>query len=359
MNIAKQKFLIIKLSSLGDVVHALPFLRNLRANHPDAYIAWVVEERYRELLDGNPDLDEVIPVRLKLWRKRWNGETLREVSATRRLLKERRFNWTFDLQGLLKTGIIARITGAPNRAGFHRNNCREKLNVWLNNRQSPYVAPNGHVVDLCLSQLSVLGDSATQYEFPLIVPAEAERVAEIFIKENSDLTARPIAAINPGAGFPTKLWDLKRFAQLADRMTEELGFSILLTWGPGEEGMVKQIADAMRQRPWTAPPTTIAESVALYKRLALFVGCDSGPLHLCAALGIPTVSVWGPTNPVRNGAYGTGHQAVHHELPCSYCWKRKCPLGTHECMDKVTVEDVYQAVKKISSENVLHPEHQL
>ena len=353
MNTPKRKFLIVKLSSLGDVVYALPFLRTLRAGYPDAYIAWMVEERYRELLNGNPDLDEVIPVRLKHWRKHWNGKTLREISATRRLLKKRGFDWTFDLQGLIKTGILARLTGAPNRAAFHRNNCREKINTWFNNRQSEYVAPGGHVVDLYLSQLSVLGNTfQPKQEFPLIVSAEAERKAEIFMKENPDLTARPIAAINPGAGFPTKLWSLERFAQLADRMTGELGFSILLTWGPGEEKMVKQIADTMRQRYWMAPPTTISESIALYKQLTLFVGCDSGPLHLCAALGVPTVSVWGPTHPARNGAYGAGHQAVYHELPCSFCWKRKCPVGTHECMDRVTGEDVYRAIKTIVPENV-------
>ena len=177
-------------------MYALPFLRTLRAGHPDAYIAWMVEERYRELLNGNPDLDEVIPVHLKHWRKHWNGKTLREISATRRLLKKRNFDWTFDLQGLIKTGILARLTGAPNRAVFHRNNCREKINTWFNNRQSEYVAPGGHVVDLYLSQLSVLGNGfQPKREFPLTFSTEAERKAETFMKENPDLTARPIAAV--------------------------------------------------------------------------------------------------------------------------------------------------------------------
>ena len=92
--------------------------------------------------------------------------------------------------------------------------------------------------------------------------------------------------------------------------------------------MVRNIADMMKQKSWTAPATTIAESIGLYKKLSLFVGSDSGPFHICAALGIPTVSVWGPTHPSRNGAYEKNHKAVYHELHCSFCWKRQCPLGT-------------------------------
>lgn len=360
MNAPKQKFLIIKLSSIGDIVHALPFLRTLRAHHPNAHIAWIVEESFQGLIDCNPDLDEVIPVRIKHWRKNWNINSWRDISKTRQLLKDREFDWTFDLQGLIKSGIIARMTGAPNRAGFHRDNCREKINAWFNNRRSRYVPIGGHVVDLCLSQLSVLGNFSSRVEFPLLIPVEDTRVSETFMLENPELVDKPIAGINPGAGFPTKIWSLKRYAQLADRLVDELGFSILLTWGPGEEGMVNEVAGAMRHKSWTAPATTIAESIGLYKKLSLFVGSDSGPFQICAALGIPTVTVWGPTHPSRNGAYANHHQAVYHELHCSFCWKRQCPLGTMECMDKVTVENIFEATKILASRHikmVTSPQH--
>ena len=126
MSAPKQKFLIIKLSSIGDIVHALPFLRTLRAHHPNAHIAWVIEECFQELIENNPDLDEVIPVRIKIWRKKININTWHEISNIVRLLKDREFDWTFDLQGLIKTGVIARLTGSKNRVGFHQGNCREK-----------------------------------------------------------------------------------------------------------------------------------------------------------------------------------------------------------------------------------------
>ena len=360
MNSLKQKFLIIKLSSIGDIVHALPFLRTLRANRPNAYIAWIIEESFQDLIKCNPDLDEVIPVRTRYWRKNINIKSWNEIYQTRKLLKKREFDWTFDLQGLIKTGFIARMTGAPNRAGFHRSNCREKINAWFNNHRSKYLSTDSHIVDRCLSQLSILGDFHPQTEFSLPICEKDEQASEAFMVKNSKLTEKPIAGINPGAGFPTKLWSIERYARFADKITEELGFSILLTWGPGEEEMVRSIAESMKQKSWIAPATTIAESIGLYKKLSLFVGSDSGPFHICWALDIPTVSVWGPTDPKRNGAYSKNHKAVFHKLNCSFCWKRQCPLGTIECMDKVTVQNMFDATKKIASEHVkmvISPQH--
>ena len=360
MNSLKQKFLIIKLSSIGDIVHALPFLRTLRANRPNAYIAWIIEESFQDLIKCNPDLDEVIPVRTRYWRKNINIKSWNEIYQIRKLLKKRQFDWTFDLQGLIKTGLIARMTGAPNRAGFHRSNCREKINAWFNNHRSKYLSTDSHIVDRCLSQLSILGDFHPQAEFSLPIGEKDEHISKAFMVKNSKLTEKPIAGINPGAGFPTKLWSIERYARFADKLTEELGFSILLTWGPGEEEMVRNIAESMKQKSWIAPATTIAESIGLYKKLSLFVGSDSGPFHICWALGIPTVSVWGPTDPNRNGAYSKNHKAVFHKLNCSFCWKRQCPLGTTECMDKVTVQNMFDATKKIASEHikmVTSPQH--
>ena len=140
--------------------------------------------------------------------------------------------------------------------------------------------------------------------------------------------------------------ELDRFAELADRIAKELGYSIMLTWGPGEEFKVQQISTHMQQQNWIAPPTSILESIALYKRMALLVSCDSGPLHLGAAVGIPTVSIFGPTDPVRNGAYSINHASVYKVLSCSFCWKKTCPLGTKECMNQVTVDEVFETVKQ-------------
>lgn len=351
MDESAKKFLIIKLSSLGDVVHALPFLGTLRKNFPSAHIAWAAEEKCKDVLYRNPDLDELIVVRSKKWRKDRDRQSLRELLDFVRLLRQRRFDTVFDLQGLIKSGLIAYLSKAPLRIGFHPRDCRERLNVWFTNRKGAFIGKGRHVVDKNLSLLNEVGARAFVKEFPLAVPAEAEAYIADYFKANPGLASGPLAAINPGVGFQTKRWELKRFAQLADRIAGELGCNVLLTWGPGEEGLVKTISANMRQKCHVAPPTGIHQSIALLRRMHLFVSCDTGPLHLCAALNVPTVSIFGPTDPARNGPYGNIHETVHKTLPCSFCYKRKCP--THnECMDQVSVEQAFAAVRKSFSIHV-------
>ena len=342
-----RKILILKFSALGDVVHTLPVAATIRKSLPDSYIAWMVEERYQDLLLGNPDVDEVIPLRTKVWRKNWNSKSLFEILHTIKTLRRQNFDLVLDLHGLLKSGIIARLSGAPTRIGFHQKNCKEKINALFTNQKAPYMAKGLHVVDMTLTLLrTALGEVEETKLFPLQVPGEMDEKVAHFFSRNPDLARRPIIGINPSAGFESKQWEEVRFAELADRISEELGCSILLTWGPGEKFKAQQISAHMKQKNWIAPPTSILESIALYKRMALLVSCDSGPLHLAAAVGIPTVSIFGPTDPVRNGAYGVNHEAIYKVLACSFCWKKTCPLGTKECMQQVTVDEVFQAVKR-------------
>lgn len=341
---SQKKFLIIKLSALGDIVHTLPVSRTLRAEYPDAHIAWIIEEHYQELLQGNPDINEVIPVRLKAWRKNWNRKTLEEIMQVIKKIRLRNFDAAFDLHGLIKSGVIALLSGARMKTGFHRKNCKEKISSIFTNKKGPYMRDGIHVIDMYLALVKTpLGIQKESKQF--FLPETKEKKVEDFFQNHPELTARPIIGINPGAGFESKLWDLERFAQLADRIAADLGCSILLTWGPGEEQKVQQIASSMKKKSWAAPATSIQESISLYKHLKLLVSCDSGPLHLCAALGVPTVSLFGPTDPVRNGAYGINNDTVHKTLSCSFCWKKKCPLGTQECMKQVTVDEVFEAVR--------------
>jgi lipopolysaccharide heptosyltransferase I len=347
-----KRILIIKLSALGDVVHTLPVPRTLRQEYPDAFIAWMIEERYKELLYNNPDIDEIITIRTKVWRKNWNRETFNEILQIIKNLRQKKFDVVFDLHGLIKSGIIAMLSGAKTKVGFHRKNCKEKINSIFTNIKGPYMAGGIHVVDMYLTLVrSALGIQNEVKQFPISIPKAQEKKIEDFLQSHPELTVKPIVGINPGAGFESKLWEMERFAKLADRIVDEMGYSILLLWGPGEEQKAKQIAAFMKQKSWIAPATTIQESIALYKRLKLLVSCDSGPLHLCSALSIPTVSLFGPTDPVRNGAYGLQHETVYKMLPCSFCWKRKCPFGTDECMQKVTVDDVFKAVQSNQIKN--------
>ena len=340
------KILILKFSALGDVVHTLPFAATLRKSLPNSHITWMVEERYQDLLLDNPDINEVIPLRTKVWRKNWTSKSFGEIFDTIKALRQRNFDMVFDLHGLLKSGVIARLSGAPTRVGFHRKNCKEKVSSLFTNHKAAYMAGGLHIVDMYLRLLQCTLDQVTETKFfPLKVPDEANKKITSFFDQHPDLTSRPIIAINPGAGFESKQWELARFAELADRISEELKHSIMLTWGPGEDFKAQQISVSMKQQSWIAPPTSILESIALYKRMVLLVSCDSGPLHLSAAENIPTVSIFGPTDPVRNGAYGVNHEMVYKVLSCSFCWKKTCPLGTKECMNQVTVDEVFRTVK--------------
>ena len=341
---SRKKILIIKLSSLGDVVHTLPVSRTLRQEYPKAYIAWIIEERYQELLYKNPDIDEVIPIRTKTWRNNWNRKTFVEILQVIKNIRSRKFDVVFDFHGLIKSGLITLLSGAQMKVGFHKKNCKEKISSIFTNKKAPYIGSGIHVVDMYLTLIKTsLSIKKESKEFPL--PKNQGKKIEVFFQNQPELTAKPIIGINPGAGFESKLWELERFAQLADRITTEMGCSILLTWGPGEKHKAQQIARSMKQKSWVAPATSIQESISLYKHLKLLVSCDSGPLHLCAALGVPTVSLFGPTDPMRNGAYGMNHDTVYKVLSCSFCWKRKCPLGTQECMQQLTVDEVFETVR--------------
>ena len=340
----EKKILIIKLSALGDVVHALPVSRTLREEYPKAYIAWLIEERYQELIYKNPDINEVIPIRTKTWRKNLSGKTLKEILLTIKYIRSKKFDVVFDLHGLIKSGVIALLSGAQIKAGFHQKNCKEKINSIFTNKKASYMGDGVHVVDMYLNLIKTslnIQNESKQF----LLPISQEKKIEDFFQNHPELISKPIIGINSGAGFESKLWELDRFAQLADRITTEMGCSILLTWGPGEEQKVRQIAASMKHKCWIAPATSIQESIGLYKRLKLLISCDSGPLHLCAALGVPTVSLFGPTDPKRNGAYGLNHGTVYKEISCSFCWKKKCPLGTQECMKLLTVDEVFKTVR--------------
>lgn len=350
MNTSPKNILLIKLSSLGDVIHALPALRTLRQMHPEAHIAWIVEEKCKDLLYNNPDLDELIVVRIRYWRKHLNLQSWRELKACLKQIRDR-FDLVIDMQGLIKTGVIAMLTRCPRVVGFDKKDCRERPNAWFTNIKVPFMGKQVHVVDRYLGVIKALGAQKLIAEFPLVVPAEAEARVEDYLKANPELTAKPMVAIHHGVGFPTKRWPIERFAQLGDRIAKEMGFNIVLTWGPGEEESVKQLSDLMKEKHWVSPPNSMHESIHMLKRMSLAIGCDTGPMHLSAAQRVPTVSLFGPTNPVYSRPHGSNHEVVLKMQPCSFCHKHSCPTQI-ECMTAITVDDVFAAVQKSVQEHV-------
>lgn len=303
------KIAIVKLSSLGDVVHALPVAHALRRQFPQAHVTWIVEARELAILTGHPDLDAVVPVDTRLWRRLiWRPAGAVEVGGKLSRLTERirraRFDVAIDLQGLIKSGLLTAYTGAPLRIGFAFRHCREPLNAVFTTRRVTPPPEAVHIVEQYLSLLAPLGVKRAAPVFHVPSESEAERRIEEFLAEQGVKPRDRLVALNPGAGRPSKRWPVERFARVAERLTVEAGARVLLLWGPDEEAMARSIAAGMTSRPILAPPTTIPALSALLRRSALMVASDTGPLHLAAALGTPSIGLYGPTRAERNGPYG-------------------------------------------------------
>lgn len=309
------KIAIVKLSSLGDVIHALPVARALRRGIPRLHLTWIVEAREYALLEGHPDLDAVMPVDTRRWRRlirRPAGarQVLGKVKRLRGRIRAARFDVALDLQGLMKSGLLTAYTGAPLRIGFSADHCRERLNCLFTNRRVRPPAAAVHVVDQYLSLLEPLGVEPGPVEFHVPIPPAATRSMDDFLGEQGVKRRDLLVAINPGAGRESKRWPVECFAALANRLVQEPNVRILLLWGPDEVPMARQIRAGLETRAILAPPTDLHELAALLRRSALMVAGDTGPLHLAAALGTPSLGLFGPTRAARNGPYGPHGRGV-------------------------------------------------
>jgi lipopolysaccharide heptosyltransferase I len=306
---------IVKLSSLGDVIHALPVARALRRRFPDASLTWIVEARELAILRDHPDLDRVIPVDTRRWRRLiWRPAGARQVWQKLGRLSTRvraaRFDVAIDLQGLLKSGVLTAYTGAPLRIGFGVGHCRERANALFTNRRVTPPPGAVHVVDQYLSLLSALDVPAGPAEFHVPPRPPAELRMDEFLVERGFKSTDRIVALNPGAGRADKRWSVRHFRALAERLGTEGGARILLLWGPDEVHMARQIGDGLTSRAILAPPTDLDELTSLLRRVSLMIASDTGPLHLAAAVGTPALGLFGPTSAARNGPYGPRCRAI-------------------------------------------------
>ncbi len=302
---------IVKLSSLGDVVHALPVAVNVRAHRPDARVTWIVEAREAAVLRGHRAIDSVIPIDTRRWRRvRRPAElatVVREVGAVRRQLHAAALDVALDVQGLLKSALVTRATGARVRVGFARGRCREPLSALFTTRHVTPSAGAVHVVDQYLALLAPLGIDAPRPDFDVPRDVGAEARADEFLAGSGLKPHDRLVVLNPGAGRPEKRWAAERFAELARRAREEAAAHVLVVWGPGEQAAAGSIA---RDTAVLAPPTDVVDLIALLRRASVMVAADTGPLHLAAAVGTPCVGLYGPTRGERNGPYGRGHAII-------------------------------------------------
>lgn len=351
------RILIVKLSSIGDVVHTLPAAALLRRALPAASIAWVVERRASAIVEDSPVIDELIKLDTRAWRKDFPSISavrdargaLSRLRAAPELNGAEHVDIAIDFQGLIKSGVIAFASRAKRRLGFETSDLRETPCKLFLTEQAETSAFK-HVIDknLALARAAIASPGATStgetrvsnggYEFPIGVSPDDERYVEGVIEKQ----AGRFAIINPGGGWPTKLWPPEHYAELADWLWGDCGVATLVTYGPGEEALAQSVAANARSGAARAVASTLKQFVALARRAALFVGGDTGPLHLAAASSTPIVGLYGPTSPERNGPFDPQDITLGRELWCrDACHRRSC--WHWECME-IPVNDVKRAV---------------
>ncbi|HEX8844170.1 MAG TPA: glycosyltransferase family 9 protein [Pyrinomonadaceae bacterium] len=338
------RILIVKLGSIGDVVHTLPSLAAIRRAWPRAEISWVVERRAAEILRDNPVLDRLIEVDTKALR-RWpvSGETLLAPRQQLRRLRASAFDTALDFQGLLKSAAIARLSGARRSYGFAREALREPPSRFLLTKtvkvplRSHVIVKNLALVEGALG-ISVPRDPA-EFEFPIHTTRAHETEAEMVSKGVEDR----FAILNPGGGWPTKLWSAERFGALADELWRHHRLHSLVTYGPGERELAETVVQAARSGRAQAVSPPLKVFYALAKRASLYVGGDTGPTHLAVAAGTPVAGLFGPTEWWRNGSPRPEDVCIErNDIGCrTDCHRRSCSQWI--CMD-ISVEQVLHFV---------------
>lgn len=336
-----KNILIIKPSSIGDIIHALPFLKAVKTKYPKATISWLINRGLNDLIANNPYLNEVILFE----RKRWGGfnnivSKYREFTKFIKNIKNRRFDAVIDLQGLFRSGIITYLSGADYRIGFA--NARELSPFFYNYKISPPINEM-HAVDRYLLIAKELDADTSKKEFTINIPKKENVYVSGLVKRNG---GRPLIAINPSARWQTKIWSFKRYAELTDKIVSELNVQTILIGSRDDKDRVAQVSSMMKTEHINlCSKTTLLQLAALLKRVDLLITNDSGPMHIAAAVGTPVVALFGPTRPKMTGPYGNGHVVIQKDISCIGCLKKSC--DDLKCMDAISVDEVFNSVRKM------------
>ena len=322
--------LIVRLGALGDIVHAIPAAAALRRAFPDARIDWLVDAKHRAIVDLVTVVDRVIALERPSVRG-WM-QAVRELRASA-------YDLAIDLQGLLKSAVLARSSGATRVVGFSIWHLREKTARPF--YSDVHAAEGGHVIAKNLRLLEAVGVRDTAIEFPLAAVQSAARSA---LDAQLGAGAR-IALINPGAAWPNKRWPPERFGEIASFVRDVCHLTPVVLWGPGEAALAQAVIDASGQRAVLAPPTTLVDLVALTRAASLMVSGDTGPLHLATAAGIPAVAIFGPTDPDRNGPFAPRDVSVSRYGSCDCHYERRCHRGSW-CLAEIPAAEVCAAIQQ-------------
>jgi heptosyltransferase-1 len=338
-------FLLVRLGALGDIVHAIPVAAALRRAFPSARIDWLVSAKHREILDLVPVVNRRIVVNDRQGSGSGSGQGLRLLSAVAALRKSR-YEIAFDLQGLIKSAMIARTTGAGRVVGFSKKYLREPFaSVFYTDTHDPggegiYArSETRHVVEINLGLLQAIGLSVARPEFPIEV-VKSDAAARML-----EATGGRYALLNPGAAWPNKRWPPDRLASLAAALRDRHQLMSVVLWGPGERELAQAVVAGAHDSAVMTPETSIADVVALCRDASVIVSGDTGPTHIAAAVGTPIVGIYGPTRPERNGPWRPEDVTVSRASICECHHLRKC-RRERMCLLDIEVSEILAAVER-------------
>jgi lipopolysaccharide heptosyltransferase II len=326
------KVLFFKPGAIGDLLHTLPALKALRKKFPSAHVTIVVSPGLESLIQGTPVADRVLAFDKSRLNKR-----LKNVIDFGMQLRYECFDLFIDLQPSVRSFLLRRISGA-----------RQVL-VYRKHKWSGGGDRRIHAAENFVETLLPLGIDSSVDSIELPISAEAIQHIERFLDEQRIDVKKPVIALNcsVGAARPARNWFPDRFAALADRLIEELGAQVIFVGGHEDRDLVQSVMRSMKNRAVSAAgDLSISDSAALLARCVCLVSADTGPLHLATAVQTPVVGLFGSTDPQRTGPIGKRHQVIRTRLACVPCEEKRCPLNTRACMDSITVDEVFKAVKR-------------
>ncbi len=334
-----RRILIVRMGAIGDVVNALVLANAIKDFDRSVRIGWAVHELSEPLVRSHPSID-----RVHLWRKK---SGLSGLSSVVREIRVERYELAIDLQRIVKSALVARLSGARRVLGFDR--ARTKEGSWLAYRERIAASdPSAHMVEQYLEFARHLGLDGARARLDLPRDSAAEARAE----EWTAGFAKPPVLVNLGASQPAKRWNPERFGELARRAAERFDRPVILVGGPGDRAVAdvaKTRIDGDRRVVDLVGNTSLAELAALERRAALLVTADSGPMHVAVAVGTPVVALFGPGEPRRTGPFGDRSIVVREPPPCAPCNRRVCNQSRHHCMEDITVEHVLAAIEALLS----------
>lgn len=338
---------------MGDVIRTLPAVKAIKTHYPSTFITWIVEEPSKALIESQPEIDEVILFPRQRWSegihslKGWR-RTIGEIRTFVQSLRRKKFDLVIDFHGILKSGLISFLSGSPQRIGFDRRSSKEG-NFLFSNIKVELPKERINRFERNFNLLKGMGLEVSPEDYSLFIPAEDRDYVKSFFEQLFPPLKSPSIAIHPGTSPKTlyKRWLPDQYAQLADRLVQELKATVLFTWGPGELDWVKRIQKRMKESSILGPHTlSLTQLGEVYRHCDLYVGGDTGPMHIASLMGTPVVAIYGPTDPVLNEPFGP-HKKVIKNVGCNPCRDRSCKKL--KCLEKITVDDVFQATREVLS----------